>query len=335
MLPEKSFERAISLLIIIVNYRTPQLTIDCLHSLFSEIQSLPDTQVVVVDNNSGDRSVEQIQAVISAQNWDWVSVLASNHNGGFAYGNNLAIRPYLESNSPPAYFLLLNPDTIVLERAIQSLVDFMEQHLEVGIAGSRLESPDGTAQHSAFRFHSIWSEFDHGLRLGIVTKLLSKWVIAPAISTTQCQTDWVAGASCLIRREVFESVGLMDEDYFMYYEEVDFCLQAKRKGWTCWYVPESRVIHLVGQSSGVDQSSLAPKRLPQYWFNSRRRYFLKNHGWFYTALADLLWLLGFISWKIRSVIQKKSILHPPYLLQDFWQNSVFVTRSSTHFKISH
>ncbi|GFE69815.1 glycosyltransferase family 2 protein [Chroococcus sp. FPU101] len=327
MLPQNSLDPTSSILIIIVNYRTPQLTIDCLNSLVQEIQSLPETQVIVVDNDSGDRSVEQIQEAISTQNWsNWVSVIASNHNGGFAFGNNLAIRPILKSSSPPVYFLLLNPDTIVLSGAIKSLVDFMNQHPQVGIAGSRLESPDGEVQHSAFRFHSIWSELDRGLQLGVVTKLLSKWVVAPAIPTSQCQIDWVSGASFLVRREVFESVGLMDEEYFMYYEEVDFCLQAKRMGWSCWYVPESRVIHLVGQSSGVDQPNTIPKRLPQYWFNSRRRYFIKNHGWWYAIVADFLWLVGFISWKIRSVLQKKSIHHPPHLLQDFWKNSVFVTR---------
>lgn len=320
-------ETASSLLIVIVNYRTPQLTIDCLNSLFPEIQSLASTQAIIVDNYSGDRSVEQIQEAIDTQNWhNWVSIIASNHNGGFAFGNNLAIRSILESESPPAYVLLLNPDTIVLSGAIKSLIDFMEQHPKVGIAGSRLESLDGSIQHSAFRFHSIWSELDRGLQLGIVTKLLSKWVVAFTIPTTQCQIDWVSGASFLIRQEVFESVGLMDEEYFMYYEEVDFCLQAKRMGWSCWYVPESRVIHLVGQSSGVDQPNTTPKRLPQYWFNSRRRYFIKNHGWWYAAVADLFWLSGFISWKIRSILQKKSIAHPPQILRDFWQNSVFITR---------
>ncbi|PSF34243.1 glycosyl transferase family 2 [Aphanothece hegewaldii CCALA 016] len=327
MLPQKSLDLTSSLLIVIVNYRTPQLTIDCLKSLYPEVQAIPRTQVIVVDNNSGDRSVEQIQETINIQGWNnWVSILASNHNGGFAFGNNLAIRPILNSASLPAYFLLLNPDTIVLSGALTSLVTFMNEHPKVGIAGSRLESNDGTIQPSAFRFHSIASEFDRGLQLGIVTKLLSKWVVARAIPTTQCQTDWVSGASLIIRPEVFESVGLMDEDYFMYYEEVDFCLQAKKMGWSCWYVPESRVIHLVGQSSGVDQPNSTPKRLPQYWFDSRRRYFIKNHGWWYAALADFLWLFGFISWKIRSVLQRKPDLHPPYLLKDFWQNSVFVTR---------
>ena len=319
-----------SLLVVIVNYRTPLLTIDCLRSLASEVSSLPGTQVVVVDNASGDRSVEQIEAAIATEAWsDWVAVIASEHNGGYASGNNLAIRPALQSNNPPQYFLLLNPDTIVRPNAFKILVDFMEQHPDVGIAGSRLEDPDGTPQRSAFRFHTALSELDSSLRLGIVSKRLEKWIVAPPVSDFACQTDWVAGASMMIRREVFEDVGLIDEQYFMYYEELDFCLQAKSAGWSCWYVPESRVVHLVGQSSGVTNTKVVPKRRPQYWFNSRRRYFLKNYGWLYTALADSLWLFGFVVWRGRRVIQGKPDPDPPYLLKDFFQNSV-LTRTARH-----
>ena len=317
-------DRQTRLIVVIVNYRTPGLTIDCLHSLASEVRSLPDTRVVVTDNASGDGSVEQISRAIETEGWsDWVSFMPLERNGGFAYGNNAAIRPVLQSTNPPDYVLLLNPDTIVRPRALKVLVDFMDEHPEVGIAGSRLENPDSTPQHSAFRFHSVQSELDYGLRIGAVSKLLARWWIAPPISEEPCQTDWVAGASMIVRREVFEAAGLMDEEYFMYYEEMDFCLQANRAGWSCWYVPESRVVHLVGQSSGVTDTKRKPKRLPQYWFDSRRRYFLKNHGWLYAALADASWASGFALWRLRRVVQGKPDGDPPQILSDFLRNSVF------------
>ena len=316
------------LLVIIVNYRTPKLTINCLRSLVTEVQALSKTKVIVVDNNSGDRSGEKIQQAIDTNGWNnWASVLLSERNGGFAFGNNLAIRNALNRDNPPSYFLLLNPDTVVQERSLGVLVNFMEQNSEVGIAGSRLEDPDGTPQCSAFRFHTLLSEFDSALRLGIVSKILANWVVAPEISPIPCRTDWVAGASMIIRREVLTTVGLMDEDYFLYYEEVDFCLQARKSGWICWYVPQSRVTHLVGQSSGVTNTKTPPQRRPQYWFDSRRRYFLKNYGRFYTVLTDVVWLLGFALWRCRRFLQGKPDKDPPHLLKDFFDNSALLKTS--------
>jgi GT2 family glycosyltransferase len=138
--------------------------------------------------------------------------------------------------------------------------------------------------------------------------------------------DWLPGASLLIRREVFETIELMDEGYFLYYEETDFCLQAARYGWECWYVPSSHVMHLAGQSTGVTTPTDQPKRLPQYWFNSRRRYFVKNHGRLYAAIADTVWFLGFVSWRGRRLIQRKPDTDPPCLLQDFVRNSAVLNR---------
>ncbi len=312
------------LLVVIVNYRTPGLTIDCLRSLVTEVRSLPGMRVAVADNASGDNSSEQIAAAIAAEGWsEWASFVPLDRNGGFAFGNNALIRPVLQSTNPPPYFLLLNPDTVVRPGAFKALVNFMDSHPEAGIAGSRLEDPDGTPQHSAFRFHDFLTELDLGWRTGFLSKLLANWNVAPPISQEICQTDWVAGASMIVRREVFEKIGLIDEAYFMYCEEMDFCLQANKAGWSCWYVPESRVVHLVGQSSGVTDTKKPAKRLPQYWFDSRRRYFLKNYGLVYTALTDVSWASGFAAWRVRRVLQGKPDGDPPKMLTDFIMNSVF------------
>ena len=312
------------LLIVIVNYKTASLTINCLRSLVSEVQSLPKVSVVVVDNASDDDSVEQIKIAIETENWgNWVSLLPSKHNGGYAFGNNLAIRQALQSNKPPDYFLLLNSDTEVRPEALDVLLAFMEQHPTVGIAGSSLETSDGNLWGKAFHFPTVLSELEASLRLGVVSKLLSNWVVCYSMPSEPCQTDWVCGASLFIRRQVFESAGLLDEGYFLYYEETDFCLQANRTGWSCWYVPQSRIMHIGGQSSKKANSS-SSKRIPQYWFESRQRYFLKNHGVFYTALADATWILGFTLWQIRRMIQRKPYTEPPFFLRDFIRNSVFL-----------
>ncbi len=313
------------LLIVIVNYRTADLTIDCLRSLVDEVKSVPGTRVVVTDNLSCDDSLPRLRGALDANGWNaWASLMPLPRNGGFAYGNNEGIRPFLRSDDAPEYVLLLNPDTVVRPGALASLVQFMDQHANVGIAGSRLEHPDGTPQRSAFRFHSIAGELESGLRLGIVSRVLSRSVVAPPAPPESAPTGWVAGASMIIRRETIDEIGLLDESYFMYFEEVDFCLRAQRAGWPCWYVPDSRVVHLVGQASGVTDPTRSRKRRPGYWFDSRRRYFVKNHGWFYAALADAAWAIGFAAWRLRRFIQRKPDQDPANLLGDFIRHSVFV-----------
>jgi hypothetical protein len=315
------------LLVVIVNYRTPHLAIAALQSLVDEVQTVPGTSVTVVDNNSADGSVDMIRAAIDANDWgSWASLLPSSINGGFAFGNNFAIRPALQSANPPSYVLLLNPDTQVRPGALKALIDFMQQNPKAGIAGSSFEEADGSPWPFAFRFPNILNELDSGLRLGIVSKLLAQWALVRDMDDQNSEVDWMPGASMMIRREVFETAGLMDEGYFLYYEETDFCLQAKRAGWSCWYVPQSRVMHLVGQSTGVTVKTDRPKRLPKYWFDSRRRYFMKNHGWLYAVLADIVWLVGFTLWRFRRVIQRKPDPDPPQLWGDFIRNSVLFNK---------
>ncbi|MGB8700734.1 MAG: glycosyltransferase family 2 protein [Thermosynechococcaceae cyanobacterium] len=313
------------LCVAIVNYRTPQLTLDCLASLAIERQFYPNLNVVVVDNASGDDSAEILAQGIAAHQWQtWVSFQPLSVNGGFGAGNNWIIRQTLQETDPPEYILLLNPDTVLRPQAIAPLVQFLETHPQVGIAGSRLEDPDGTPQCSAFRFPSCWNELDQGLRWGPVSRLLQHHCIVLPIGDQPCAADWLAGASLLIRRSVFEAIGLFDEAYFLYFEEVDLCHRAQQAGWECWYVPNSRVVHLVGQSSGITDTKRQPQRRPQYWFNSRRRYFLKFHGWSYAAATDLLWMVGFGLWCIRRQLQRKPNADPPQFLQDFFWNSVWV-----------
>jgi GT2 family glycosyltransferase len=344
------------LLIVIVNYKSADLTIDCLRSLELELKSMPDAQVIVTDNLSPDDSLNRLTTAAQENSWtSWLTIQPLPKNGGFAYGNNAAIapalhrdtglrpvpeivetaassdsikistgqRPVSQVDSKPEFILLLNPDTIVRPGAIRALLDFMQKNPRVGIAGSRLEDPDGTPQRSAFRFHSIAGEFERGIRMGCVTRLLKNKMIAPPVTDATMQCDWVAGASMMVRREVFEQAGLMDEKYFMYFEEVDFCLAGKRAGWSCWYVPASRVVHLVGAVSQVSDTRKHRKRRPAYWFESRRRYFVKNHGRLYAALADAAYLLAHSIWRLRRLLQRKEDTDPPKLLLDSVAHSVF------------
>ena len=160
-----------------------------------------------------------------------------------------------------------------------------------------------------------------------MTKLLRRWVVNRIMPQDHAQpTDWVAGACMLIRREVFDTIGLMDETYFLYYEEVDFCLQAQRHGWPCWYVPSSRIMHIGGQSTGQTERFRRPPRTPKYWFTARRHYFRKNFGLLGLIAADLAFGVSFATWRLRRWVFRKPDVDPPHHLGDFWKNSVFLSR---------
>lgn len=310
-------------LVVILNYRTADLTIDCLTSLVPEVAHHPEIHVVVADNASGDDSLLRIEAAITEHGWNWVTLLPLDRNGGFAFGNNVPLRWALESPHPPDYFLLLNPDTIVRSGAIVLLIEFLQTHPEVGIVGSRLEDPDGTPQCSAFRFHSLWGEVESTLRFGPISRLLHQYQVPLLPITDQPhRVDWVSGASLMIRRQVLDQVGLMDENYFMYYEETDFCLMAQQAGWPCWYVPQSRVVHLVGQSSGVNDGSQVKRRLPGYLWESRRRYFVKHCGIAQTLLIDLFWVIALLLWRLNCVVRRLPDIDPPRYLLDFLDHSL-------------
>jgi N-acetylglucosaminyl-diphospho-decaprenol L-rhamnosyltransferase len=312
------------LLVVIVNYRVTHLTIDCLHSVAEEIGQVPGTHVAVCENGTGDDSAARIQKAIDNNHWgSWCTLTAISPNLGFTGGNNVILKPAMESPDPPQYFLLLNADTVVRPNAFKALVDYMDQNPHVGIAGSRLEDPDGTPQRSAFRFQTPISEFESNLRFGPVSRLLERWTVAPPVTDQACKTDWVAGASMIIRREVLQDIGLLDEGFYTYFDDIDFCFNAQRAGWPTWYVPASRVVHLVGQTTGI--SSKRSRRRPQYLFEARRRYFLKNCGSFCAALADAGMIAGLAAWKVRVLITGKEDSTPPHTFRDSIRHSVFLT----------
>jgi N-acetylglucosaminyl-diphospho-decaprenol L-rhamnosyltransferase len=311
------------LLVVIVSYRVTDLTIDCLRSLAGVIDEVEGTRVAVCENGTGGDAEERLRHAIAENGWDaWSDLTAISPNRGFTGGNNAVIRPVLQGTDPPEYILLLNADTIVLEHALDTLVAFMDDHPKAGIAGSLLLSPEGNPQASPFRFPGIATELDRGLRLGIVSKLLSPWAHEMPKSQGPCRVGWVAGASMILRRTMLEQIGLLDEGLYTYFDDPDICLQAMRAGWETWYVPESRVIHLEGATTGVTSKGPSRRR-PPYLHEARRRFFLKHHGAWYTMLVDAAFILGYASWRLRRRLQRKPDTDPPHLLIDSIRHSVF------------
>jgi N-acetylglucosaminyl-diphospho-decaprenol L-rhamnosyltransferase len=310
----------IDVAVAIVSYRSAELTIDCLRSIDAERSTAGICiRAIVVDNASGDAPA--IAEAIETNAWSsWVTLVRAPRNGGFAYGNNLAFQRAL-AHGRPDYFHLLNPDTVVRKGAIGALVHFLEEHPAVGIVGSSFENLDGSEWPTAFRFPSILSEIENGLQFGLATRILRRWVVPVVMSPVPQPIDWVAGASMMIRSTVFHSIGGLDEKYFLYFEETDFCFRAKKAGFSTWYVPKSRVMHIAGQSTKVTERNVALKRLPAYWFESRRRYFTVSYGIAYATAVDIVALLANAIGYLKRIAQRRTDRRVPRFVTDLAYHS--------------
>ena len=309
-------------LIVTVNYKTARMVTDLIVSLMPEIPKLGESQMVIVDNASGDNSADYIKQFVDENDLGWVTVIPSQANLGYAGGNNLAINSVLEKNVAVKQVWFLSPDTKIKADAGAELIKAMNEN-DLHIVGSRLEDEDGILQCSHFNFPGIISELSAGLRFGVFDKLLKKYLVRTAPSNRVIQTDWLAGASFMVSNAYIKKIGLMDDDYFLYFEEPDFCLQGKNNHMPCWYIPSSKVSHAVGAVSGISDSHKKTPRRSQYWFDSRRRFFLKNYGVLKLICCDLVFIIAYTTWLLRSKSTNNVDLvkEPPSFLKDFIRNS--------------
>ena len=252
----------LDLSVIIVNWNTRDLLAQCLRSVYDTTSNL-DFEVVVVDNASTDGS----QAMVRQQ-FPHILLIANRENVGFARANNQAMRV-----SRGRYALLLNSDALLLAHAVQAMISLAEANPQAGIIGAQLLNPDGSFQASHTPFPNLWQEFL--ILSGVGRMLYGPWYPShgPQEEQGPQMVGYVEGACMLVRREAFEDVGGLDEGYFMYAEEVDWCYAMWEKGWQVWYQPAAQVIHLGGGSS----RSRRTQREADLYF-SRVRFFRKRYG---------------------------------------------------------
>jgi GT2 family glycosyltransferase len=261
--------------VILVSWNTRDLLLNCLASLPGAL-GLLQAEIWVVDNGSTDGSVEAIQA----KHPD-VRVIANDQNVGFAAANNQAI-----AASQGRYVLLLNSDTVALQDSIKCLVRFADTRPALGIVGPMLQNPDGSFQGSYAQQPSLRSELLSATGLGI--RLYGPWYpnASPRHSQQERQVGYIQGACMLARREAIEQAGMLDEGYFMYSEEPDWCLRMQRSGWEVWYLPEAQIIHYGGQST----QQVRPEMV-RTLYRSKIRFFRKHYG---TLPAFLLRVMLYI-----------------------------------------
>ena len=302
------------LLCIILNYRTPGHTLSALSALIAEMRGL-DGAITVVDNDSGDGSFARIRAAVAEGDGAEdvpLRLLQAGRNGGFGAGNNLAIRAGLPGGGRPDYIYILNPDAMPRPGALHRLLAHLQRHPRTGLAGSRIHGPDGSLHRTVFRFPSWLGEFEAAARIGPVSRLLARHVIAAPVPEATGPVDWLAGASLMMRRRMLDEIGLFDEGYFLYFEETDLCLRAARAGWRTDFVRDSVVTHVGGAATGMKRW----QRVPRYWFDSRLRYFHKNHGAAHAALATLAHLSGGALHHARRQLAGRPPEPPARLLRD-------------------
>lgn len=253
---EQSVTVSVTISVIIVSYNTSQLLAACLRTL-QAAHADGFAEVIVVDNASSDDTARML-----CDDFPWVRLIQNDRNVGFACANNQGL-----ALAHGTYALLLNSDTLVQPNALMRLTEFMASHPNVGVVGAGLLNQDGSVQPSWASFPSLFSELSGA-------NLRKRQPIANANAyAIAYETDWVGGACMLARTEAVQQVGGLDESFFMYSEEVDWCYRMKQRGWKVALLPDAQVVHLGGGSA--DRTSFEQMRL---LYDSKIRFFEKHYG---------------------------------------------------------
>jgi GT2 family glycosyltransferase len=225
----------------------------------------------------------------------------------------------------------LNSDTLLREGALEQLVKTMVSEKQVALLSPRLEWPNGEPQESCFRYHRPLSQLIGSAGTGVITRLLASYVVPKPVSEGSVFPEWTSFACIMIRGNVFDQVGLLDDGFFMYFEDVEFSFRARRAGFEIMHEPAARVVHLRGGSSPVKSRAKLRQRLPRYYYESRTRYFYKVYGRGGLLAANLCWTLGWTISSLRTLL-RSSYQSPVCKAQwrDIWINFWSPMASYTH-----
>ena len=278
--------RCFTLGVVIVNYRTPALVEACLNSI-GPMLAPADAGVVIVDNASGDGSFERISAFCAAApEAARLKVVAAPANDGFSAGNNIGCAA-IDSD----FVLFLNSDAAVMPGALDALLAAAAASPDAGIFAPRIVGSDGVAQVSRFRRHSPLGEFVDGAQTGPLTRLLSNAEV-PIFPDDTSTPDWVSFAAVMIRRSALDKAGPMDDGFFLYYEDCDYCRSIVQQGFAIACVDDAVFVHDAGGSTKIREMSEQHARLPEYYYRARSYYFKKYYGPAGPLMANLAWCAG-------------------------------------------
>ena len=280
----------------IVSWNTKGVLKNCLASIYSTARDI-SFEIIVVDNNSSDGSVEMVR-----EEFPGIILISNTENLGFAKANNQAYE-----KASGRYFLILNSDTIVKPEALETMVRFMDSHPEAAALGPRLIYEDGSLQPSCRAFPDLLTAFFQMSYLEKIfpkNKFIGKYLMGYWNHDDLREVDQPMGACLMFRKKALEEVGILDEQFFMYFEEVDLCFRIKKSGWKIYFIPDAQVIHLENKSSDMvwDKAHI-------YFFESMVKYFRKNLGNLKTFILKIIILKGifirFFIWGIFLLTGKR------------------------------
>lgn len=286
--------------ILVINWNTRDLLEECLKSIYLNVRKV-SFEILVVDNGSSDGSREMIKEEFSQ-----VRLIENKNNLGFARANNQALK-----RSKGKYELLLNPDTLVRESALEAMVSFMEANARVGICGCRLLNEDGSVQPSCGKFPDLFTIFLHMTKLNYLypnNRFSRRFMGASLEGNEAGGVDWVTGACLLVRRQAVEEIGLLDEGFFMYCEDMDWCRRMKDAGWKVYYLPQAEVVHY--RSRSYEEGSL------RVFLEGYRSWFIYLRKHFPRAKIGTLKLLVLAVELVKSVFRPGKFERFPSLLRE-------------------
>lgn len=277
----------LEIVVSIINFRTGDLTLQCVSSVLQDMVGI-NGLVVVVDNLSRDGSAEQIEDWIANQPIDTpVRLVRSSTNSGFSGGHNQGI-----AAAEADYYLVLNSDAVLQPGFLRSILDAARQTPDYGIIAPLIEYEDGSIQDSCFRFLGPLGELVRSARSGVITRAFRNFDVSLGPDPDQEEIRWASFACILLKGEMVSALGPMDEGYFLYFEDAEYCLRAYKGGWRIRQDRAARVLHFRGGSGPVKALYEQRARMPRYYYSSRTRFLYQAHGLAGLITANLLWYLG-------------------------------------------
>ncbi len=296
------------LVVVTVNYRCADVLVPSIAATAEQIGQVGGTWHIV-DNCSPDDSLAVLRPAV--EDFDHVRLIEASRNGGFGYGNNRGIERVLGGDPAANYVYFLNPDAIPESGAIKLMIDYLDAHPDVGVVGSALANSDGSVTESTFRFPSLLSEIESAVTVGPVSRLLSRHRVPLPQLTAPGPVDWVSGASFMVRTDVLRTVGGFDEDFFLYWEEVELCHRIRMSGFEIHGLPAARVTHIGGVSTG----GIGQSRVPGYWHQSRNLFFRKTGVGGPVAILNVITAVSLIVGRCLERLRGKPG-KPPHFLRD-------------------